>query len=102
MNLSSTSSAFNEAAHDGTIPNVDAAIASPPRIRQSQRHKRQLSQLNDDDDEADGDPYARVFQSYQQSTAAHRRVHSPQRVRRRINAILDSEDEEEHSQLLFT
>ena len=56
MNLSSASSAFNEAAHDGTIPNVDAAIASPPRIRQSQRHKRQLSQLNHDDDEADGNP----------------------------------------------
>jgi hypothetical protein len=53
MNLSSASAAFNDAANDGTIPNVDAVLHSPPRLRQSQRPKRQLAQLDPDDDEVD-------------------------------------------------
>ena len=39
------SSASNNIADEGGIPGVDSAINSPPRLRQNQRSKRQLSQL---------------------------------------------------------
>jgi hypothetical protein len=93
MDLSSASNAANNAVDDGGITGIDSAIDSPPRIRQNQRLKRQLSQLTHGDD---GDPDDELFRSYQESTVAHRLVH-----RRRLQAILDGR-EEEQSQFLFT
>jgi hypothetical protein len=77
MDLSSASYASNNAVDDGGITDVDSAIDSPPRIRQNQRPKRQLFQLTHDDD---GDPDDELFRSYQESTVAHRLVHSLERV----------------------
>jgi hypothetical protein len=64
MNLSTASAAFNDAANDGTIPNVDAVLHSLPRLRQSQRPKRQLAQLDPDDDENDGKTMASLTSSF--------------------------------------
>jgi hypothetical protein len=103
MNLSSASSAFNEAAHDGNILNVDAVVHSPPRLRQSQRQKRQNTHLDrDDDDEDDGKPYAKFYRSYQADTVSHRRVHSPQCIRRVLEAVdeMDMESSDLSQQLL--
>jgi hypothetical protein len=77
MDLSSASFASNNAVDDGGITDVDSAIDSPPRIRQNQRLKRQLFQRTHDDDV---DPDDELFQSYQESTVAHRLVHSLERV----------------------
>jgi hypothetical protein len=98
MNISSASNASNNHTDDGGITGVDSAIDSPPRIRPNHRPKRQLSQLSHDDD---GDPDDELYQSYQESTVAHRLVHSPDRVRRRLQALVDG-GEEEQSQLLLT
>jgi hypothetical protein len=98
MDLSSASNAANNAVDDGGITGIDSAIDSPPRIRQNQRLKRRLSQLTHGDD---GDPKDELFRLYQESTVAHRLVHSSDRVRRRLQAILDGR-EEEQSQFLFT
>jgi ribosomal 50S subunit-associated protein YjgA (DUF615 family) len=87
MDLSSASKTSNNAVDDGGITDVDSAIDSPPRIRQNQRLKRQLFQLTRDDDV---DPNDELHRSYQESPTAHRLVHSLERVRRRINALLDS------------
>jgi hypothetical protein len=45
MNVSSASNASNNIVDDGSIPGVDLAINSPPRIRQNQHSKRRLSKL---------------------------------------------------------
>ena len=89
MNLSTASAAFNDAANDGTIPNVDSVLHSPPRLRQSQHPKRQLSQLDPDGDENDGKPYVKFYRSYQAGTASRRRIHSPMRIRRALEAVDD-------------
>jgi hypothetical protein len=89
MNLSTASAAFNVAATDGTIPNIDAAINSPPRLRQSQRPKRQQAQLDPKDDETDDQPYAKHYRTYQADTASRRRIHSPMRIRRALEAVLE-------------
>jgi alkanesulfonate monooxygenase SsuD/methylene tetrahydromethanopterin reductase-like flavin-dependent oxidoreductase (luciferase family) len=98
MDLSSASNAANNGVDDGGITGVNSAIDSLPHIRQNQRLKCQLSQLTHGDD---GDPDNELFRSYQESTAAHCLVHSPDRVHRRLQAILDGR-EEEQSQFLFT
>jgi hypothetical protein len=61
MDLSSASNAANNAVDDGGITGVDSAIDSPPRIRQNQRLKCQLSQLTHGND---GDPDNELFRSY--------------------------------------
>jgi hypothetical protein len=58
------------------ITGVNSAIDSAPCIRPNQCLKRQLSQLTHDDD---GDPDDELFRSYQESTVAHRLVHSSER-----------------------
>ena len=97
MNLSSASAAFNDAANDGTIPNVDSVLHSPPRLRQSQRPKRQLAQLDPDDDDNDDQPYAKFYRSYQVDTASRRRIHSPMCISR----ALDADDNESASSIAF-
>jgi hypothetical protein len=81
MDPSSASNAVDNAVDDGAATVVDSAIDSPPRHRPNHRHKRQLSQLTHDDD---SDPDDEIVRSYQESTVAHRLVHSPHRVRRRL------------------
>jgi hypothetical protein len=76
MDLSSASNASNNAVDDSGITDVDSAIDSAPCIRPNQCLKRQLSQLTHDDD---GDPDVELFRSYQESTVAHRLVHSSER-----------------------
>jgi alkanesulfonate monooxygenase SsuD/methylene tetrahydromethanopterin reductase-like flavin-dependent oxidoreductase (luciferase family) len=98
MDLSSASNAFNNVVDDGGITGVDSAIDSAPRNRPNQRLKRQSSQLTHDDD---GDPNDELYRLYQKFTVAHRLVHFPERVRRRLQALLDG-GEEEQSQFLFT
>jgi hypothetical protein len=82
VDRSSASNASNNAVDDGGITSVD----SPPRILQNQRLNRQLFQLMHDNDVDLNDG---LYQSYQESLAAQRLVHSPELVRRRINALLD-------------
>jgi hypothetical protein len=77
MDLSSASNAANNAVDDGGITGVHPIIDSPPRIRPNPRPKRQLSQLTQDDDV---DPNDGLYQSYQESPAAQRLVHSPECV----------------------
>jgi hypothetical protein len=94
MDRSSASYASNNAVDDGGITGVDSAIHSPPRICQNQRLKRQLFQLTHDDDVDLNDG---LYQSYQESLAAQRLVHSPECVHRRINALFLDGGEYEQS-----
>jgi hypothetical protein len=100
MDVSSASNASNNTANDVGVPGVDSSVYSPPRIRQS---KRKFAQVDREDDEADiDDPYAKIYRSYSANTIAHRRVHSPLRVQRRMNAAISGAEDDEESQRLFT
>ena len=87
MNLSSASNALSAAPNDPASLSGDGLLSSPPRTRRS---KRNLPNFQPDDE---ANPYAKIYRAYDNNCASHRRLHSPQRVRRHLNATSSTTDD---------